>query len=142
MATEVSVHGVTKTNNIADFDASKQTTPDEQLHLYQQNTADEQIQLSQEGLQAAEVSDKDGRYNSQQPSREHSVASDTMDNTKLMELLSGMKTSIDKVMTDVNTVLNPFDTIGVSATPLPPAHIWAQGTPKNHIKPRNEVSEW
>ena len=48
---------------------------------------------------------------------------------------------------DVNTAsyrnINPFDTIGVPATPLPPplAHIWAQGTPKNHIEPRNEVSE-
>ena len=37
--------------------------------------------------------------------------------------------------------LTPFDTIGVSATPSPLAHIWAQGIPKNHIKPRNEVSE-
>ena len=25
--------------------------------------------------------------------------------------------------------------------PHPLAHIWAQGTPKNHFEPRNEVSE-
>ena len=37
--------------------------------------------------------------------------------------------------------LNPFDTIGVSVTPSPLTRIWAQGTSKNHIEPRNEVLE-